>query len=174
MSTEQFRPPSIPLVTHTPYFSIWCMANQLTDVWSTHWTGHTQSMCGLIRIGGSALRFMGRQPTDIPVLTQKSVTVSATTTTFEFEEYGIALSVEFLSPLLPKDLDLLTRPVTYVNFTLHATDGNEHSVEIYFDNTAELVVNNVNQKVLAAQHNVKDMQVLSFQSVEQLILGKKR
>ncbi|CAF3191796.1 unnamed protein product [Rotaria socialis] len=173
MSTEKFRPPSIPLVTHTPYFSIWCMANQLADVWSTHWTGHSQSMCGLIRIDGSALRFMGLQPTDIPVLTQKSVTVSATTTTFEFEEYGIALSVEFLSPLLPKDLDLLTRPVTYVNFTLHATDGNEHSVEIYFDNTAELVVNDVNQKVLAAQHNVKDIQVLSFKSVEQLILGKK-
>ncbi|CAF1360046.1 unnamed protein product [Rotaria sordida] len=173
MSTEYFRPPAIPLVTHTPYFSIWCMSDKLTEVWSTHWTGYTQAMCGLIRIDGSTLRFMGMEPSEIPVLMQKNVTVTATITTFEFEDHGINLNVEFLSPLLPQDLDLLTRPVTYVTFTLHATDGNEHSVEIYFDNTAELVVNSTNQKVIGGRHHVQDMEVLSFQSSEQLVLVKK-
>ncbi|CAF4741673.1 unnamed protein product [Rotaria sp. Silwood1] len=173
MSIEHFRPPAIPLVTHTPYFSIWCTANQLTDTWSTHWTGHVHAMCGLIRIDGRTLRFMGIEPTEIPPLTQRSVTVAATTTVFVFEGYGIVLNVEFLSPLLPKDLDILTRPVTYVTFTVQATDGCEHSIEIYFDNTAELVVNETNQKVIAAQQRIKDMEVLSFQSDEQAILVRK-
>ncbi|CAF3061841.1 unnamed protein product [Rotaria sp. Silwood2] len=135
--------------------------------------GHVQAMCGLIRIDGLTLRFMGMEPTDIPVLTQKSVTVAATTTAFVFEGYGISLNVEFLSPLLPKDLDLLTRPAIYVTSTLHATDGNEHSIEIYFDNTAELVVNETNPKVIAAQQHIKDMEILSFQSDEQAILVRK-
>jgi hypothetical protein len=116
---------------------------------------------------------MGPQPDRLPPLQQKNVTLAATTTTYEFEGHGIALDVEFLSPLLPKDLDLLTRPITYVTFTLHATDGNEHSVEIYFDNTAEFVVNTSDQKIIAARHHFKEMELLSFQSTEQLVLAKK-
>jgi hypothetical protein len=116
---------------------------------------------------------MGMEPAQLPVLEQKNVTVAATTTTYEFEGHGIVLDVEFLSPLLPEDLDLLTRPVTYVTFTLHATDENEHSVDIYFDNTAEFVVNKANQKVIAARHHFEDIELLSFQSTEQLVLAKK-
>lgn len=173
MSTEHFRPPATPLITHTPYFSIWCAADKLTDVWSTHWTGHIQAMCGMIRIDGTSLRFMGVQPAELPVFKQKNVSVRATTTTYEFEGHGIALEVEFLSPLLPKHLDLLTRPVTYITFTLYATDKNEHCVQIYFDNTAEFVVNKSDEEVVAARHHLKEMELLSFQSTEQLVLVKK-
>ena len=173
MPIEKFRPPATPLITHTPYFSVWCASDRLTSVWSTHWTGQAQPMCGIIRIDGIALRFMGVEPAELPILQQKNVTVAATTTTYEFEGHGIALVVEFLSPLIPNDLDLLTRPVTYITFTLSATDENKHSVEIYFDNTATFAVNNANQKVTAARHHSADIELLSFQSVDQLILGKK-
>jgi hypothetical protein len=169
---EHFRPPAIPLITHTPYFSIWCASDKLTDVWSTHWTGQIQAMCGLIRIDGSSLRFMGMQLAELPVLKQTNVTIRSTTTTFEFQGHGIGLEVEFLSPLLPRDLDLLTRPVTYITFTLHATDGNEHSVEIYFDNTAELAVDEPDQKVIATRYHLKNMELLSFQSADQFILER--
>jgi hypothetical protein len=133
----------------------------------------TQAMCGIIRIDGRSLRFMGIQPSELPALEQTNVTVMATTTTYEFQGHGIALGVEFLSPLLPNDLDILTQPVTYVTCTLCATDGNEHCVGIYFDNTAELVVNENDQKVIAVRHCLQGMELLSFQSAEQLVLEKK-
>jgi hypothetical protein len=115
---------------------------------------------------------MGLQPIALLALEQKNVTVKATTTTYEFEGHGIALDVEFLSPLLPKDLDLLARPVTYITFTVRAIDENEHLVDIYFDNTAELAVNEAYQKIIAARHSVNNIEVLSFQSTEQLVLAK--
>ena len=173
MPSRNFRPPATPLITHTPYFSVWCAANRLTDAWTTHWTGRTQAMCGLIRIDGIALRFMGTLPAKLPALQQTNVTVAATTTTYKFEDHGIVLEVEFLSPLLPNDLELLTRPVSYITLTLHAMDDKEHTVEIYLDNTAAFAVNNYNQKVTATRHHYSDIELLSFQSVDQAILGKK-
>ena len=173
MSNQEFRPPAVPLVTHTPYFSIWCAADKLTDAWSTHWTGHIQALCGILRIDGSACRFMGLEPSDLPVLQQRNVSVSATMTTYQFEGYGVVLDVEFLSPLIPEDLDLLTRPITYVTFTVHAIDSNEHKIEIYFDNTAELAVDRVSQKVIGTKHQLTNLDILSFQSVEQSVLGRK-
>lgn len=130
-------------------------------------------MCGLIRIDGTALRFMGVEPAKLPALQQTNVTVTATTTTYEFEDHGVALEVEFLSPLLPNDLELLTRPVSYITFTLHALDGKEHAVEIYLDNTATFAVNSANQTVTAARDHHSNIELLSFQSVDQQILGRK-
>ena len=56
-------------------------------------------------------------------------------------QLGALLGVKSLPPLLPSDIDLLTRPVSYVTVALLTLDGNDHAAEIYIDNTTEFTVN---------------------------------
>ena len=53
----------------------------------------------------------------------------------------------FTSPLLPHDLDVLTRPVTYVTWTASSHDDKEHAVAAYLDVTAEWAVDKPEQLV---------------------------
>jgi len=171
--TTDFRPPAVPLVTHTPYFSIWSASDRLTDSWSSHWTGTRQALCGLIRVDGITGRFLGKGPDATPAAEQTSLTVTATRSIYQFEFSGVGLTVEFLSPLLPNDLDLLTRPVTYVTFTVFSLDGTTHQVDVYFDCSGGLVVNTGDQKIYGARHHLKGLEVLSFRSADQPVLAKR-
>jgi Domain of unknown function (DUF4964)/Domain of unknown function (DUF5127) len=43
----------------------------------------------------------------------------------------------FMGPLLPDDLEIMSRPVTYLTWTVQATDARAHRVSLYFDCTAD-------------------------------------
>jgi hypothetical protein len=50
---------------------------------------------------------------------------------------------------LPQDLDLLSRPVTYITFQIkNLNPQTPRNVDLYFDHTAEIAVNDVSQMVL--------------------------
>ncbi|MXV17270.1 glutaminase family protein [Hufsiella ginkgonis] len=53
------RAPSYPLITHTPYFSIWSSTDQLNESITTHWTGKENSLLGLVKVDNVVYRFMG-------------------------------------------------------------------------------------------------------------------
>jgi hypothetical protein len=168
----QERPPAVPLVTHNPYFSIWSMNDRLTDGPTRHWTGVPQPMAGMARIDGKAYRFMGPDPEESPAMEQTSLTVAATHTRYLFRAAGVELGVEFFSPVIASDMDLVSRPVTYLSWTAKATDGASHRVEVLLDVDPVIAVNDASQLVTTARHRTAALDVLSVGSRDQSVLNR--
>ena len=170
---KAFRPPAVPLVAHDPYFSIWSMADRLTDENTRHWTGSEQPLASLVRIDGQTFRIMGAAPRGMPALAQQSVDVLPTRTIYNFEGAGVHINLTFLTPALPKDLDVLSRPLTYIVWTANSTDARPHDVQIYFDASSALAVNTADQPVTWGRfHLVNGMTALRIGSQQQPILEK--
>ncbi len=172
LCAADLRPPAVPLVTHDPYFSVWSMADHLTDQPTKHWTGTVQSICGLARVDGKIYRIIGNQPKGAPALDQTSLRVLPTHTIYEFEGAGIALTLTFLTPALTSNLDVLSRPVTYLTWSIRSRDSGIHKVEVYFDASAQLTVNSMEERVSWARYRIGDIQVLRIGSQQQPILQK--
>ena len=169
---KDFRPPAVPLVANSPYFSVWSMADHLTDDVTRHWTGTPQSLAGLVRIDGKPYRIMGNEPEEIPAMEQRKVQVLPTRTIYEFEGGGVTITLTFMTPALPADLDVMARPVTYVTWTVQAKDGNEHSVVLYFDASGQLAVDSLAQQVVASRLHFGGITALRVGSQQQPILQK--
>ena len=124
------RPPAVPLVACDPYFSIWSAADQLTDAETTHWTGKPHPLTSLVRIDGSRLSRHG-QPTQGPAGdgADRAESSGRRARCYTFRAGGVELTLTFLTPALPDDLDLLARPVTYLTYEFRALDGGPHRVE---------------------------------------------
>jgi Domain of unknown function (DUF5127)/Domain of unknown function (DUF4964) len=137
---KDFRPPAAPLIANSPYFSVWSMADRFTDDVTRHWTGTAQSISGLVRIDGKPCRIIGDGPDDIPAMEQRKLQVLPTRTIYEFQTAGAVILLTFMTPVLPSDLEVMSRPVTYLTWTVQSNDGAEHAVSLYFDASGQLAV----------------------------------
>ena len=171
-SAADFRPPAVPLVTHDPYFSIWSMTDHLNDSPTKHWTGAVQSLTSVIRIDGKPFRVMGSDPRAAPPLEQTKVEVRPTSTLYEFAGSGIRLTLRFLTPALPADLDVLSRPATYLTWTVQSTDSQPHQIEIYFDAGSDIAVNTRDQPVVSSRFRLNGQDVLRVGTRQQPMLEK--
>jgi Glutaminase A six helical-hairpin domain/Domain of unknown function (DUF5127)/Domain of unknown function (DUF4964) len=167
------RPPAVPLVTHDPYFSIWSPADRLTDASTAHWTGRAHPMNSLIRIDGEAWRLMGASPSNVAALPQASVTVRPTHTIYTFANARVKVVLTFMTPSLPSDLDVLSRPVTYITWDVAAADGKPHQVQIYFDCGADIAVNTTDQAVQLDYPKVDGLAVARVGTTEQPVLARR-
>ena len=55
------RPPSTPLVTVDPYFSIWSPSDALNASQTVHWTGKPSPLLSYVRVDGTLYRVLGRE-----------------------------------------------------------------------------------------------------------------
>ena len=155
MAAKKFLPRAIPLVTVDPYFNIWSFSDRLYDDTPRHWTGHQNTMTGLIRVDDKNYRFLGLVEPDREmyylepeVLPQLSVELTPTRTIYTFGNPEIELKVTFTGSLLLTDLDLMSRPASYISYEVRSVDGKEHDVIVYFDICAQAAVNEGSQTVL--------------------------
>lgn len=169
---SQQRAPATPLITHDPYFSVWSTTNNLTDSDTAHWTGSPQPISGIARIDGKAYRFMGYRPKSVPAMEQISSSIMPTHTRYRFSQSGIELELTFFTPAIMDDLDLLSRPVTYLTWTVRAIDGVKHQVSVLLDIDPVIAVNDRTQKVISSRHLTSDLNVLSVGSRDQDVLGR--
>ena len=155
MAAKDFLPRAIPLVTVDPYFNIWSFSDHLYDDTPRHWTGHQNSMTGIIRVDGKNYRFMGLVETEREMyylepepLRQLSVKLTPTRTVYTFGNETVELRVTFTGSLLLDDLDLMSRPASYVFYEVRSVDGQAHEVTVYLDISSQAAVNESSQTVL--------------------------
>ena len=86
------RAASIPLVTHDPYFSIWSGADHLYDKDPVHWSQIRQQLRGYVNVDGVVYSFLGDKEFH-ETIGQTGVDVTATSTTYTFENEKIILNV---------------------------------------------------------------------------------
>lgn len=181
----RLRPPAVPLITHDPYFSVWSPADRLTDADTMHWTGKPHRLISLVQIDGKPFRVMGKEAAadntrwkagtapNVPPLPQTNLEVLPTRTIYTFEGAGIRLTLTFMTPLLPSDLDTLSRPVTYVTWDVVAVDNASHSVKANLDIHPEIAANDPGQTMKTSAQQFGELVVLGVGTVEQPVLQKK-
>lgn len=142
--------PSIPLIVKDPYLNVWQMADNLYDDWARHWTGAIKAMAGMVRIDGKPYKFMGLvgQYPQVDIIPQKSLEIYPTRTKISFENKYIRLELVFLTPALPRDYKLLSLPLTYILTSVSSLDGASHSVQLYFDISAEWAGGDASKEVV--------------------------
>ena len=150
------RFPAFPLITCDPYFNVWSMSDKLNEDYPRHWTNMQNPLTGLITVDGKEKVFMGKKrhnpfyhkffgtPDKIE---QTNLEITPLKTIYTFKDETVELEVVFTTPLLPDDLKLLSRPVSYMSYTVKALDGKKHDISVYVDISGMLCTNTPDEKV---------------------------
>ena len=84
---------------------------------------------------------MGHHPDAIPAMEQTGSSITATHTRYQFRQSGVTLVLTFFTPAMMNDLDVLSRPVTYLTWTAQAEDSATHHVSVLLDVDPLIAVN---------------------------------
>ena len=140
----KLRAPSVPLITVDPYFSVWSPDTNLNHTKTEHWSAKGNSIIGTVEIDGETSLFLGYNQ-NIKKIQQVSLDIDALSTTAVFENDKIILTAKFLTPLIPDDYRLLTRPVSYLEIGCEYKDGKNHDVKISVSVSEELCLEEPNE-----------------------------
>jgi hypothetical protein len=110
---------------------------------------------------------------DVLLAKQKSVELNATQTIYNFDCVGVDLKVTFTSPLLMNDLDVFSRPVSYIAYSVKSNDGRDHTVKVLFSASTNIAVNSPSQQVTTQKYATPALSILKAGTVEQPVLKKK-
>ena len=110
------------------------------------------------------------QKVNIRKAQQTAVKLTATQTRYNFKCGPIDLAAAFISPLLPDDIEVFSRPVSYVSVKVASNDGKDHNVQLYFGASGNIAVNTPVQEVKATTFEVGDLAVAKVGTTQQPVL----
>lgn len=126
------RAPAVPLINCNPNFNIWSNENRLNEGITRHWSGVPHPMTGVFSVNGKDYLFMGN--TSITKMEQITVDIDFFTTEYIFNCDEAKLAVRFTTPLLLNRLNVMARPITYIEFeVLENRGGYDCSVKFTID-----------------------------------------
>ncbi len=136
----RLRAPAYPLITIDPYFSVWSPSDKPTDTNTVHWTDRPNTLSVVANIDGKNYRLVGIDDS-IPAANCVSSDCSAFSTTFIYEQDGAKITLVFTSPIIPDDLYMLSRPVSYLEVIKETADGGRHTVSVKIEMSEEICTN---------------------------------
>jgi hypothetical protein len=104
---------------------------------------------------------------------QTRIEVTATQTKYHLTCGPVNVEVTFISPLLPDDLNILSRPVSYLVFKESSNDQKDHDVQLYVGFSSSIAVDNPTQEVTASVQEGTGKTTIKAGSSDQKILQKK-
>ncbi|MEY3738204.1 MAG: hypothetical protein RL544_982, partial [Bacteroidota bacterium] len=110
--------------------------------------------------------------TNIQLAKQEDLTVTATKTSYRMLCGPVNVTIDFLSPLLANNLDILSRPLSYISFTSSATDHKNHDVQILFGVNASVAKDRSSQIETTTAGAYKNIKYLKTGVTDQKILAK--
>lgn len=116
------------------------------------------------------------KPTDhttLQVANQTGVVLNATQTIYQFKCGKADLQVIFTSPLLMDDLNLLSRPVSYITYRVRSNDGKQHDIKVYFSASTDITRNKPSQAITTEKYTTANLSILKAGTTEQPLLQKK-
>ena len=125
----RLRPPATPLITVDPYFSVWSVSDRLNDTSLRHWTGSPNTIEGSVTVNGTEYVFMG-EAKGKETIPQTALDVDALFSRYTFKNNALTLEATFMTPLLPDDLRVMTRPVSYLEIRCTTSDGSPALIKI--------------------------------------------
>tara|TARA_R110002050_G_scaffold261165_2_gene401126 strand:- start:1374 stop:3818 length:2445 start_codon:yes stop_codon:yes gene_type:complete len=103
---------------------------------------------------------------------QTNLNISATQTTYDFVCGDVDVNLTFTSPLLMDDLDLFSRPVSYVSVKTKPNDNKTHEVQVYFGASSSIASNSDTQTMVAEKSKTSKLSFLKAGTELQPVLEK--
>jgi hypothetical protein len=94
-------------------------------------------------------------------------------TKYRFRCGKVDLVLTFTSPLLLKDLALLSTPVSYISYHVKSNDGNKHQVSVLLSASTDIAANLPTQQMTAQTVAAGSIKLLQAGTVEQPVLMKR-
>lgn len=109
---------------------------------------------------------------NIQLAKQESVTVTATKTSYRMLCGDVNINIDFLSPLLASNIDILSRPLSYISFTSSATGNKKRDIEILFGVSASVAKDRSYQIEKTTAGTFNNIKYLKTGVADQKILAK--